>query len=141
MRALADDERGQTTVLVLGIFLVVLGVVAFAVDGTRSFLMRRTLQNAADAAALAGTSELDKPIYYRSGGRRVQLDVDSSEEIARTYLSHRDLDVSAEITADEGAIRVELRAALPSTFLKLIGVESIPVAAAATAEPLSEADL
>ena len=127
--------------LVLGIFFVVFGVVAFAVDGTRAFLMRRTLQNAADAAALAGASELDLSTYYRSGGRRIQLDEDASEDIARRYLAHRGIDASAQIVAHEGAVRVELRSKLPSTFLNLIGVQAIPVAAAATAEPLSEADL
>lgn len=137
----AGNERGQTTVLVLGIFIVVFGVVAFAVDGTRAFLMRRTLQNAADSAALAGASELDLSTYYGSGGTRIELDPEAAEQIASDYLARRGIDAKTRIIATTAAVRVEVRAALPSTFLDVIGVKSIPVAAAAVAEPLSQADL
>jgi Putative Flp pilus-assembly TadE/G-like len=135
------DESGQATVLTLGIFLVVFGVVAFAVDGTRAFVMRRTLQNAADAAVLAGASELDRTIYYESGGARIELDPKASEEVARSYLAHRGIDAKPRITVTQRAIRVELRGSLQATFLNVIGVRNIPVTAAAEAEPLSQTDL
>ena len=135
------DEKGQTTVLVLGIFLVVVGVVGFAVDGTRAFLMRRTLQNAVDAAALAGASELNRTTYYRSAGRRVELDSEASEQVAEAILDRRGIVATARISATKEAIQVEVRADLPSTFLRVIGVDSVPVGAVAVAEPLADADL
>lgn len=71
------NERGQTTVLVLGMALLAFALSGVAVDGTRAWLYRRTLQNAADGAALAGAAELDRSAYYASGGESVVLDADA----------------------------------------------------------------
>jgi uncharacterized membrane protein len=53
-------EHGQTTVLVVGLALVVFAVTGLAVDGTRAFLLRRTLQNVADASAVAAAGEISR---------------------------------------------------------------------------------
>jgi len=42
------DETGQVIVLALGLTLVAFAVAGIAVDGTRVFLARRSLQNLAD---------------------------------------------------------------------------------------------
>jgi hypothetical protein len=59
---MTSDERGQIAVLALGLALVVFAIAGLAVDGTRAFLARRSLQNLADAAALAGAGELDTDV-------------------------------------------------------------------------------
>ena len=43
------SERGQVTVMALGLALMSLVMAGLAVDGTKAFLLRRTLQNAADS--------------------------------------------------------------------------------------------
>ena len=133
----AASERGQTSVFVLGITMVALGVVAFAVDGTRAFLMRRSLQNAADAAAVAAASQLDREAYYRSGGRRSVLDPNAAETAATASLARRRLKVaSAELTATRESVEVVLRTDMDTTFLGMIGIGTIPVAVSATSEPV-----
>jgi len=52
------DESGQTIVIMLLLIIFLLGVAAFTIDGLRIFVDRRSGQNAADAAALAGALAL-----------------------------------------------------------------------------------
>ncbi|HEY7875369.1 MAG TPA: pilus assembly protein TadG-related protein, partial [Actinomycetota bacterium] len=96
-RANAD---GQAMVLVLGLALVCFAIAGLAVDGTRVFLARRTLQNAADAAATAGAGQVDAGVYYRTGGRRVVLDESSARSVASRWLARRGLQADAAITSD-----------------------------------------
>lgn len=56
-RALASD-RGLSTVIFALVLPAVMGMQALVVDGTRLFVERRALQNAADAAALAAAPYL-----------------------------------------------------------------------------------
>lgn len=123
------------TVFVLGMAMVAVAVVGVAVDGTRAFLARRTLQNAADSAALAGAGELDEARLYASGGRAVVLDPVSARRLAAEWLARRGLRVEAEIVADETRVVVALRDEVGTSFLGILGVGSIPVAAQADAEP------
>ncbi|MDQ3953540.1 MAG: pilus assembly protein TadG-related protein [Actinomycetota bacterium] len=129
------NERGQTTVLVLGMALLAFAVAGLAVDGTRAWLWRRTLQNAADAAALAGAGELDRAAYYGSGGRDVALNEGSSERVAAQWLARRTLDATARVDASAERVTVELRGSVPTTFLSIAGIRTIPVAVRADAAP------
>ena len=131
------DDRGQVAVLVLGLALLAFAVAGIAIDGTRAFLMRRTLQNAADASALAAASELDDQSYYASGGRLVQLDPEAAERIAASYLARRGLRVVPAIEADDERVAVVLRTEIDTMFLRLIGIDSLPVAARADARPIA----
>ncbi len=63
MRNLHRDERGQSLVLlaVMGTFLTMM--VALVIDAGNSFLQRRQIQNAADAASRAGANFLAQGSY------------------------------------------------------------------------------
>jgi hypothetical protein len=60
MTELRRSERGQALILMAFVFIGLLAMVGLAIDGGSVFLDRRRMQNAADAAALAGTRELAK---------------------------------------------------------------------------------
>jgi Putative Flp pilus-assembly TadE/G-like len=130
-----EDELGYATVLVLGLTLVALGVCALAIDGTRAFILHRSLQNAADAAALAGAGELDRNGLYSTGGTRVELDPNAARSKAAQWLSARGFVLDAGISADEARVRVLLRDDMPTTFLRFIGISHVPVGADSTAGP------
>jgi len=51
-------EKGQTVVIVALALVVLLAALGLAVDGSAVYLSRRRMQNAADAASLAGTRRL-----------------------------------------------------------------------------------
>lgn len=130
------SQSGQVSVFVIGVALICFAIAGVAVDGTRAFLYRRTLQNAADAAALAGASEIDSRAYY-SNREEVVLDDAGARAAALEWLARRGLAVSADISATPVLVRVGLSARLNTTFLGLVGIADLPVAAEATAEPLS----
>ena len=130
------DERGQTTVLVLGLALVSFAVAGVAVDGTLAFLMRRALQNAADSSAMAGAAELAQVAYYESGGEQVRVDPERARRVVEQWLLARGLGAQAVVVADAQAVRVLLRKEVATTFLRLVGVNRLPVAAEARAEPV-----
>ena len=52
------NQRGQSLVLVAAAMVILVGFVALAVDLGNAYYARRTAQNAADGAALAGVSEM-----------------------------------------------------------------------------------
>lgn len=131
------DSRGQATILVLGMTILVMAVSGLAVDGTKAFLFRRTLQSAADAAALAGAGEVDTSRYYSSGGRSIAVDPQSAALAARRLLSLRGIDARASVTTTDERVIVILRGEVPTLFLRLIGLQKIPVAAEAASAPAS----
>jgi uncharacterized membrane protein len=131
------DERGQVTVLVLGMALLCFAVAGVAVDGTRAFLFRRTLQNAADSAALAGAAELDRRVYYGSGGRSITLDPSLAERLATAYFGDRALDARVVVDSGAGGVAVVARGEVTTTWLGLVGIEALPVAVEARAAPLA----
>jgi Flp pilus assembly protein TadG len=133
------DEAGQTTILVLGLAMLCFAIAGIAVDGTRAWLYRRTLQNAADASVLAGAAELDRASYYSSAGEIVELDPVAARAAAGEWLAKRGLPVRSLVEADTGGVRVEVRGSVDTTFLSLIGVAKLPVAAEARAEPIAGA--
>jgi Flp pilus assembly protein TadG len=135
MKALRTQD-GQATVLILGLALVVFAVTGLAVDGTRAFIARLTLQNAADAAALAGAGELDLGDFYSSGGSELQLDAPGARSLAYRYLDARGFAAGAVVDADEGSVTIVLRDEVATSFLGLVGVDALPVAAEARAEPV-----
>lgn len=128
-------EHGQVSVLLIGLTLVALAVAGIAVDGTRAFLLRRTLQNAADAAALAGAAEVNRSSYYQSGGKSAELDMDAARHTAAAWLARRGVDARSAIAIDPAGVRVILRSDARTTLLRVVGIGAIPVGVEAWAEP------
>jgi Flp pilus assembly protein TadG len=133
-QAVKGDE-GQVSVLALGLAVISFAVAGLATDGTRAFLHRRMLQNAADSSVLAAASELDATTYYSSGGRRVVLDELAAQRVAAGWLARRGLRVRASVTVTRSGVTVALRDEIATTFLGLVGIRAVPVAVAASAEP------
>jgi Flp pilus assembly protein TadG len=133
------SERGQVTVLVLGLALVAFAVAGVAIDGTRAFLFRRALQDVADAAVLAGAGEIDTSTYYRTGGREVIIDAAAARNEVAKILALRGLDAQTSVVADSDAVSVIVRGEVSTTFLGVVGIEKIPVATEARAAPFEGA--
>ena len=132
------DQSGQVMVLALGLALVVFSVSGLAVDGTRAFLERRSLQNVADAATVAAASEIDAGVYYRSGGETVRVSAAKAEAVALRLMGERGLPGRVSISIDNNSVSIVVRSEAKTTFLRLVGVDEIPVAASASAEPFAQ---
>jgi Flp pilus assembly protein TadG len=130
-------ERGQASVLLIGVVLLGLAFAGLAVDGTRLFTARRDLHNIADSAALAGASAIDESIFRASGGADVRLDPVAARLAADAVLRGSNLprETRADVRVD--ATRVEVRLARPVrlTFLRILGTGAQAIGAHATAAP------
>ncbi len=61
-------QRGQAIVLIAIMLAVVVGMAALAIDGSRAYALRRDLQAAVDAAALAAGDNLQQAHSYTPAG-------------------------------------------------------------------------
>ena len=134
-----QDESGQLMVLTMGLTLVVFAVAGLAIDGTRAFVMKRSLQNAADSAVVAASAEIDTSMYYASGGSQVRLDEQLARSVAIRSLTERGFPADAELVADEHFVTVVLRSESRTTFLKLVGIDNIPVVVTSSARAFTQA--
>jgi Flp pilus assembly protein TadG len=130
-------DGGQITVMALGLAIITLAVAGLAIDGTRAFLLRRTLQNAADASALAGSGGLDSTAYYSSGGGRIQLEPAAARRAAIELLTRRGVDAQAVVRSAPDGVDVTLRGQARTTFLSLVGIGAVPVVVEARAQPVA----
>ena len=88
------DERGQTTLLIIGFAIVAIMMVAVVVDASAAYLRRTGLDSLADGAALAAADGVQGRQVYEGGlGKRAEID----PVVARRYV--------AEYLRDTGATR------------------------------------
>ena len=82
------DDRGQTTVLIVGLGVVLMMVVALVVDASAAFLRRQELDTVADGAALAGADAGSRNLvvlYAEGVGAAERLD--QAERVARAAVA------------------------------------------------------
>ena len=82
------DERGQTSVLIIGFAFVLLLMVGVVVDASAAYLQRQGLDTLADGAALAGADEVRGSGVYEGGltGERAPLDAAAARAAVHDYL-------------------------------------------------------
>ena len=121
------DERGQTSVIIIGFAVVVLLVVVVVVDAGAAYLKRQGLDSLADGAALYGAdAAAEGRDVYRGGldDGDLRLSADVARAAVRDYLrqsgahdAHPGLRVSVAIRDErvvvEIAAPVDLPLALP----------------------------
>ena len=132
-----DDERGQASVLLIGVLMIGLMFVGLAVDGARMFTARRDLQNVADSAALAGASSLDEAQYRTSAGLDVRLDPVAARRAVDEVLAGSSLPASVRVDVEVADDRVDVRIVRPvrPLFLGLVGMGPQRIGAHASASP------
>lgn len=132
----ARAESGTVTLWLLGVCLLLFALGGISVDLWRGFSARRSMSNAADAAALAGASAIDEDAYRQRGV--VQLDPSRAEARARAHATHQ-LDAGSlrgvDVRADREAVTVVVRGEIGFTLLGVLdpgGDLAVRVTATAT---------
>lgn len=130
-------EKGSIFVLVTAGIVAFLGAVALSVDVGYLYVVRNELQNAADAAALAGAQGLmAQPGNYTEDGAAVRW--------AKQYAAANRADGQSVILATSeisfprpDVILIDIRRPVRTFFSSIFGMRSVPVrvTAAATAAP------
>ena len=120
------DDRGAALLWMAGSLVTLIAASAFAVDLGWIYLNNSRLQSAADAAALAGVVNL--PGF-----------TDEATADAETAAGVNGFAIPGEATLtdailDDNEYWVELRAEVPTFFLKVIGFDTIPMRQEATAQ-------
>lgn len=135
------EEKGQAVVVVAIALVALLAIVGLAMDGGQVLALRRSSQNAADTAALAGTRELaDVVIHCQSGSaandQRVWnavvqfasqngVRIEAGDTVEAWYVDRNENVLgpvgSGAIPGGATGVRVVVTTTRPTTFLQLLG--------------------
>jgi Flp pilus assembly protein TadG len=125
--------------LAMPLFVSVAGL---AIDGGVLLDERRELQSVVDGAARAGATQLDMSRLRASGGSDVQLDPTLARAAVEVYVDRalasglRNWRTAPGTQVEVGTRRVHVtvRASLPTAFLRIAAIDSVPVEADAFAD-------
>lgn len=120
LKRLKKEEHGQALVFFVGIFAILLAVMAFVVDVGNVYVEKAKLQNAVDAAALAGAYDLPNETNA-TGNADVYFD------------SNGYADVVPIIAPDADSVSVTATKQVDYVFAQIIGLNYANVTASATA--------
>ena len=99
-RPAGDD--GSVLLLVVGLFVLLLGLVGVVVDVSAVVLSRRALASSADGAAISAAQALDYQVFYAQGpGRGVPLSEVGVRERVAGYL--------ADVAGDQPGLQMSAR--------------------------------
>ena len=132
LRRLLVGESGQVIVMVAITMVGLVAVVGLVTDGGLVFAQRRDLQNAADAAALAGAMQIDESAYRASGS--VVLDEHAAYRAATGYLEDEG-GLTYSVVVHPAGVEVAVSREASTGFLRVVGIDSVEISAKATAEP------
>ena len=119
----ARDDSGQTTLLILGLAVVVLMAVGVVVDASAAYLRRSGLDSLADGAALAAADGIEGRQVYEDGLReRARIDPAVARAFVADYLGasgaarhYPGLGYEVDATTDRVVVRVTAPLDLPIT--------------------------
>ena len=112
-----------------------LSMIGLTIDAGQVFDARRRLQNIADAAARAGATQIDQQAYRASSGASVVLDTGKARQAAADYVIRQGKDVQGTVSADPGLVVVQLGRDAPTSFMRIVGINSVHITAGTTAAP------
>lgn len=130
-RDACSSERGAVTVMFALALPLVIGVQMLVVDGTRVFVERRALQNAADAAALAAAQYLPTTNPTRLALARAEaIEFAASNGVT---LSPSDIEFTTDTTPFD-RVTVRTHGSAPFFFAPGIGISTGAVSSQGTAQ-------
>ncbi len=135
MKRLLINEDGQAIVLLALLLVVLLGFTALAIDVGMVALTKSRMQNAADAAALAGAQDLHISsseaiktaiTYAGKNGMKATVDYPTFDGDA--------VDAETPFESQSNVIRVKCTRKVSYTFIQVFGFKTIDVSAYAIAQ-------
>jgi Flp pilus assembly protein TadG len=151
------EERGQALIVIVFALVGLLVVAGLAIDGGMVFLDRRRMQNAADAAALAGTRLLAGAICDESAGDDAAIAAEVNHYAEKNGVPDTDAEAGASVAGNvvadyvdfhevvlgrvgggaipNGATGVSVTVGIrrPTYFVSLVGIDTAGASAAALA--------
>lgn len=118
-----SGERGQAMALFAVMMVALVGMVGLVIDGSNFQENHRKLQNAADAAAMAGAYDLPS--------NSSQANTDAVQWLTKNGSSNTEV-TGIVISSSHDSITVSLRRTVPSFISQVIGFGSATISASAT---------
>lgn len=150
MRNRLADERGSMIVLVGLSLVALLGLAGLVIDGGRAYASHRTVQNAADAAALAGADALNGILFDSVGHERAVHDAvvasvaangaNGTTDCRLVDQTHADLgpcptsNSGAGLPATVAGVTAVARENSSGSFIKVVGIPGFSTQASASAQ-------
>ena len=154
MRRTDDSERGQIVILVAASLIVLMGVMALAIDLGFSWMLRRQEQNAADPAAIAAARWLRDPVtgdamvdmpamkadacFYAQQNGFFESDLGCNAAFTNGDLQVSSPPKSGDYVGMTGHVQVTIRASHPTFFGRIFGSDEAVVTTAAVAANTTE---
>ena len=114
-------ERGQVTVWMLGLAVMLLFLGGLSLDLWRAFTQRQDLANAVEAAAIAGGSGIDEARFRTTG--TLALAPQRAEQLALTNLRSQPVFLrldSAQVNATEAQVEVVATSTVQFSLLRVL---------------------
>ncbi|SFV26555.1 Flp pilus assembly protein TadG [Devosia crocina] len=123
-KRLLQDQQGNVAIIVAFLILPMLVLAGGATDIARYEMFRAQLQDGVDRAVLASAS-----LTQREDVR------ETAEQYLKTvdFIGGVDLDFDTAISLNQRKVTITGRYNMPTSFLPLIGIETLPIVATATA--------
>lgn len=116
------EERGQTALLIMGLFLVAVLLVGVVVDASAAFLRRQSLTSLADGAALAAADGVQgEQVYSGRLGERALIDPAVAHEHVVDYLA------AAGAAGEFPGLRFVVRTEGASVTVRLAAPMDLPI--------------
>lgn len=129
-----EPQRGQAIVWVAVMLPFFLAIVGLVIDGGVVWNAERQVQGTADGAARAGAEALDTQAYYGSNGQTVALDPAAARQQAAAYLAREASGATWSVSADGREVVVHVRRSVPTSFVRIVGINSVALATTGAAE-------
>lgn len=143
-RCILFNNRGVMAVIVALLFIVFLGIAALAVDVGYLYMAKNQLQNAADAAALAGARQLGHDLGVITNVSQKAKEIAKGNNVAGEYLGDDNIqieigkwawiDKTLDTTSSHpNAVRVNATKLINTFFGRFVGRDTVSISAKSTA--------
>lgn len=131
-RRTVSGEDGSTSVFAVIVASVLILLAGLCIEGGRVLDARATLADTAEQAARAGAQQIAMGELRSSGS--VALDPATAAGAARDYLAAAGpTDAASSVSVQGGQVLVTLDADIPTTMLRLVGIDSVHLTISGTA--------
>jgi Flp pilus assembly protein TadG len=127
-RRLRADRRGSTAVFVALGMVALIAAMGTAIDAGRGYLVKARLSQALDAAGLAG----GRVVFSSSRDSDIRMFFKANFPTA--YLDAKVSGPTISVDTDGGTIRLAATAIVPTTFMRLVGLDSMTIKAQSTVQ-------
>lgn len=125
-RSYLRSRRGAVAVLVAALAIPLVAITGIALDTARGYLLKARLSQALDAAALAG----GRVFFQPQRDSDIQMYFDANFPAGYMEAELGDLQISENV--EEGTLSLSIDARLDTTFMRVVGINDMDVAAAST---------